>query len=49
MTYDEHLEAAEIYSKARAAYRRREIGDDEYLAARAVWDDNQKEYDKGRV
>lgn len=48
MTYEEATNAANKYRKARAAYRNMEISDDEYLAARAEWEQNQKDYDESR-
>jgi len=48
MSYEEAAKAAEKFMKAREAYRNKEIGDDEYLAARAEWEQNQKDFDASR-
>ena len=48
MTYEENKEATEKWINARNAYRNRNIGDDEYLQARAEWEDNQRKFDEDR-
>ena len=40
-----HNRAIKVYKKFRDAYRAQEIGDDEYLAARADYEKATAEYD----
>ena len=40
-----HSEAFAIFNETTRAFRARDISDDEYLAARAVWDAAAKTFD----
>lgn len=50
MTYEEHREAineaTKIFRAAQIAYCQRKINDDEFLAARAVYQEAEKKFDE---
>ena len=49
LNYDEELEvvrsATEVFTKVQNDYRSRKIGDEEYLAARKVYNEAQARFD----
>jgi len=48
MTTEVKPTAFEKFDAARQAYRARKIGDDEFLAAKREWEQNQREFDASR-